>query len=98
MTVRRSDVEGLVGNDRWEDVAAAQRIMAALPGWKLIRIIRAASYGQTLIEMEEFCRENCRDEWKRVGWSSGCSSTVGMAFKDTVDAVLFRLRFSEISQ
>jgi hypothetical protein len=58
-------------------------------------LIKMACYGASdLKKAEDWCRENITsDMWKRVGWSSGCSTRVGLGFADRTDAALFIMFF-----
>ncbi|MFP5432709.1 MAG: hypothetical protein ACLGIM_06265 [Alphaproteobacteria bacterium] len=84
--------EDFLGEDEWEDLYGFQHAKAKLPeNWHLIKVENFQ--GQTLAEMDEWLSENCRWEYRRVGWSSGCAYTVAVGFEHHRDAVHFRLRW-----
>ena len=84
------DYDELVGTDEWEDQEAYSEIMERMPnGWYMIKVSNFNS--KKLQEIDEWCSENCRAEYKRIGWSSGCAYTVAVQFSESCDAVYFRL-------
>jgi hypothetical protein len=76
----------------WEDKIAAHGIRKQYPDQRILKIAnyRASTFG----EIEDWCRDNCEGEWKKIGWRSGCHYTVAMAFWNDLDAVTFRLRWN----
>ena len=83
------EYDDFVGDDDWEDEAAADDIKRQYPGWFLVKITNFTA--AKLEEIKEWCDVNCTGPWKKVGWYSGCSYTTGVVLEDHVDAVLFRL-------
>lgn len=57
--------------------------------WFLVKVFNF--HGRTLVQMDEWLRCHARGEYKRMGWSTGCSTKVGVAFEDPTDAVYFKL-------
>ncbi len=83
----------LFENDDWEDSAFPTRIANEFPGWHQLKISGFTS--NKLREVREWCTENVtRGGWKDVGWSSGCSYSVGVVIENAKDAMLFKLRWS----
>lgn len=79
-------------DDDWEDKEALARIRSKIPPeWHLVKMLR---YTPALMrEVDEWLAENCRGEWKKHGWSTGCSYSVAISFSTLPDAVLFKLRW-----
>lgn len=76
----------------WEDNAALADVRAKLPAnWHLVKMLRYSP--SIFIEVEEWLAGNCRGQWQKHGWSSGCSYSVALSFSDLSDAVLFKLRW-----
>lgn len=82
-------------DDDWEDKTAFSEIVKTVPeGWTLVKIF---SYTHTtLVEMREWCIDNCIGEYKEVRWSAGCSYSTGVMFNADMDIVLFKLRWGTI--
>lgn len=63
-----------------------------MPGWKIVKINR---FDPGIVnEILAWCADSLDDDWKKVGWSTGCSSTVGVAFENVIDAIHFKLRWA----
>ncbi len=79
-------------DDDWEDSKAYADILRELPeGWQLVKVF---SYNyQTLLDIREWCEENCQGPYKEVNWSAGCSYSTGIQFELDMDTVLFKLRW-----
>ena len=76
----------------WEDQVARSNIRLQYPDAFILKI---ANYrAVTFVDIEEWCEENCRDRWEKVGWRTGCHYTVAMAIWNSTDAVAFRLMWS----
>lgn len=70
---------------------ALLRILKLPEDWLLVKLVNFSA--TTLIEVEDWLRENCQRPYKRVGWSEACSTKVGVAFENATEAVLFKLRW-----
>lgn len=81
----------LLTDDIWEDRLAFNGIRAKYPDQYIMKVVRYGS--STFGELEEWCQDNCRDQWKKIGWSSGCSYTVAIVFWSHVDAIIYRMRW-----
>jgi len=82
----------LFEEDDFEDADFAPSINSKFPGWYLVRM-----FGFTWSNMGEiktWCEE-CTSfgGWEAVGWSSGCSTSVGVVFESPKDAMMFKLRW-----
>lgn len=77
--------------DDWEDIKAIAEERAKLPGWFFMKI--EGYVPTTFPKIQKWCRENCTRKWAKVGWSSGCSYTVAIAFEHWQDAMLYKLTF-----
>lgn len=88
-----TQLDDFFDEEEWEDAAAVKAIKEKLPGWKIMKI--GYFHNPRIKEIEEWCSSTCQDEWKRIGWSSGCSTTVGVAFKNIQDAIYYKLRWAE---
>jgi hypothetical protein len=84
----------LLGEEEWEDEVAVDKIKAKHPGWYLVKALDF-SY-RDMEDMEQWCVDNCFEEYELVGWNSGCSYVVGVIFKAQTDAVLFKLQYSGV--
>ena len=82
------------GTEVWEDQTGMELLKKQLkldPGWYLMKLVSFDH--KKLIEMEQWLGENCMKQFRRVGWSSNCTTKVGVAFESELDAVFFRLRW-----
>lgn len=86
---RDDEEDDLDFEDDWEDTQAILKEREKYPGWLFMKITGFS--GATFHSIEKWCRENCRDQWAKVGWSSGCSYTVAVAFRDYRDALMYKL-------
>ena len=88
------DFDELIRNqEEWEDQQAYQEIIDKMPnGWYMIKVTNYNA--QKLKDIDEWCVENCSGEYKRIGWNSDCAYSVGVQFKESRDAVFFRLMWS----
>lgn len=77
--------------DDWEDTQAIAAERAKLPGWFFMKI--EGYVPQTFPKIEKWCLENCTHDFKKIGWHSGCSYTVAIAFEHWQDAMLYKLTF-----
>lgn len=83
-----------IGTDKWEDQKQLQQIKAQknIPeSWYIIKIVDFSAGSFT--QMIEWCEQNCSHQYQKVGWSTGCSRTVGMAIEDEFEALMFKMRF-----
>lgn len=79
-------------DEDWDDSVMLPNILKNHPEFEHILRIRAFS-ATTLRDIDEWLSDNCREAYKRIGWSAGCSSSVGVLFSDITDALLFKLRW-----
>jgi hypothetical protein len=87
------DYEIYMGHDNWEDQPGYQLLLAAMPkGWHMVKVVRF-NFG-SLTNLEEWLSSECIGRYKRVGFTSGCSTKVAIQFENHVDASFFRLRWS----
>lgn len=87
--VEDDDYDDFINDDEWEDVKAAERILAENPGWMLVKVVNYSS--GTLADMKQWCLDSCQEPYKHVGWHSGCAYTVAVLFEGYTDAVMFKL-------
>lgn len=83
-----------MGTETWEDQKQLESIkrMKKIPDhWYLTKIRNFD--GRKLQDMQTWLETNCQQRFQRVGWSSGCSTTVGIAFESTNDAFFYRMRW-----
>lgn len=83
-----------VGTETWEDQKqydSVRRTRGLPDSWYVMKITRFDS--QKLIQIMEWLKDNCVAKYERVGWSSGCSTTVGIAFENQHDAIMYTLRW-----
>lgn len=82
----------LYEEDDWEDGDFNSKIHDQYPGWFLVKI--TGFIAKTFIEIEPWLNENVKfGAFKKVGWDSGCSYSVGVVFESSKDAMLFKLRW-----
>jgi hypothetical protein len=88
-----ADIYGeLLGEEQWEDFPAAKKLYDAMPkGWTMVKVINFTF--RTTSEMETWLKDNCRAQFEKVGFRSGCSYNVAVQFEDPVDAIMFKLRW-----
>lgn len=67
-------------------------ILSRHPGYSHIVRIRNFTR-QTLSDIDDWLNENCEAKFERIGWSAGCSTSVGVVFTNSMDAVMFKLRW-----
>lgn len=79
--------------DQWEDSVAYKELKDNMKdGWYMFKV---TNYDRKKLEnIEQWCRDNCNHEFRKVGWRSGCAYMVAMQFSDSHDAVLYRLMWS----
>lgn len=87
------DTDILLDEEDWEDHEGLERIKRENSGWYVMKLHRYSA--KLLREIEEWCGSNCRGEWKKAGWSTGCSYLVALCFEDAKDAVFYRLRWAD---
>jgi hypothetical protein len=83
-----------VGTEEWEDQAGMVALKATLkldPSWYLMKLVRFDH--KKLLEIEQWLADNCMAQFKRVGWASGCSTKVAIAFESQHDAIMYSLRW-----
>lgn len=82
----------LFEDDDFEDSDFAPSINSKFPGWFLVRMFGFT--WQSMGEIKQWCTDNtCFGGWEAVGWSSGCSTSVGVVFESPKDAMMFKLRW-----
>jgi hypothetical protein len=84
----------IVGTEEWEDQKGMEALKLSLkldPKWFLVKVVNFNS--GSLAEQIEWLKDNCGGHYKRVGWSSGCSTKVGIAFERPNDAFFYKLRW-----
>ena len=83
----------MLTTDQWEDQPAYQKIKKEMPkGWVIVKVV---NFGfRSLDQMKTWLKDNCKSKYKQVGFHSGCSYNVGVQFEDSVDAIMFKLRWS----
>jgi hypothetical protein len=79
-------------DDDWEDQEFEASVTRDYPGWYLVKLPGFSH--ATFIKLEPWLAENVKyGDWKKVGWSSGCSYSVGVIFEAPKDAMMFKLRW-----
>jgi hypothetical protein len=94
--VEEGAYEQLVVNDGWEDQVGMTILKEHLKipnDWYLVRITGFDK--RKMDEVDEWLKENCNKKYKRLGWASGCSSKVGVAIEDGMEAMFFKLRWQK---
>jgi hypothetical protein len=90
--VYHEDDVDILGEDEWEDHPEAKKLYKAMPkGWIMVKVVNWNI--RSMAEMEKWLVDNCRDKFKKVGFSSGCAYNVAVQFADVVDATMFKLRW-----
>jgi len=80
--------------DEFPDLDFADSVNSKYPGWYLVRI--TGFIASTFSEMKPWLDENVKfGQFAKVGWSSGCSSSVGVVFESGKDAMMFKLRWRD---
>ena len=79
-------------DDDWEDTAYLKTVAERLPGWFIMKM--ESFNRQTFQKVEVWLRDNVKyGGYETLGWASGCSYSVGVAFEHGKDAMLFKLRW-----
>lgn len=79
-------------DEEWEDSVAYKKLLEQLPdGWNIVKVYNYTY--TTLIDVREWCVENCLGEYREVRWSSGCSYSTAVMFEQDMDTILFKLRW-----
>jgi hypothetical protein len=83
----------LGGEDDWEVADFHKGINAKYPGWFLIKMPEYSSQG--FIEVKNWLADGnvTFGKYEPVGWTSGCSYSVGVVFESAKDAMIFKLRW-----
>jgi hypothetical protein len=81
----------LIDDDVWEDALKFKGIRDKFPTQHIMKVVGYT--GRNFVELDEWLKENTRQEYRRVGWASGCSTTVAVVFWDATDAILYRMRW-----
>jgi hypothetical protein len=83
-----------VGMEIWEDgpgMAEILRRQDLPPEWIIVKVVNFTE--ATLQKQIAWLTENCDDVFKRIGWRSGCSTKIAIAFANGDDAALYRMRW-----
>jgi hypothetical protein len=89
---QRELMSELYEEDEFPDGEFVESIHSKYPGWYLVRITGFIS--STFTQMKPWLDENVKfGQFKKVGWDSGCSSSVGVVFQSPKDAMMFKLRW-----
>lgn len=85
-------VNPMFEEDEWENGDFQHSIHAKFPNWYLVKMTRftAAIYAEVAPWLEENVKFG---KYERVGWSDGCSTSVGVVFEHGRDAMMFKLRW-----
>lgn len=86
--------DDFLGDETWEDQKGMETLKANLRlplDWYLIKVVNFDSH--KLQEVMGWLAENCTGQFRRVNWSSGCSTKIGVAFENSTDAIFFKLRW-----
>lgn len=87
-------INSMFEEDEFPDHDFVDSVNSRYPGWYLVRI--TGFIASTFNEMLPWLEENTKfGQFKRVGWSSGCSSSVGVIFENGKDAMIFKLRWRD---
>lgn len=86
-----------LGSETWEDTEGYKQIAVkqGIPdSWFVMKVVNFSWTGdRTLKAIEAWLEENCKGQFKRFGWTSNCSTKVGVAFENMLDATYFKLRW-----
>jgi hypothetical protein len=72
-------------------MAALKTQLKVPDSWYLLKVIRFDA--KRLQDIESWLGDNCMAGFRRVGWSSSCSTKVGIAFENQHDAIMYTLRW-----
>ena len=79
-------------DNSWEDPAFRKSVGEEYPGWHLVKIVGFTI--KKLSDIDQWLIENVKHgQYKRLGWSSNCSYSVGVVFESGKDAMFFKLRW-----
>lgn len=82
----------LLGEDQWEDNPGYLALKAAMPtGWSMVKVVNFTH--RSMKEIEEWLIKECRASYEKVGFRSSCSYNVAVQFEDSVDAMMFKMRW-----
>lgn len=82
----------LEDDEEWEDQSTYDKLVKEMPsGWQMVKVIQYTA--KTLIDVREWCEENCQGRYKEVNWSGYCSYSTAVQFEFDMDTVLFKLRW-----
>lgn len=79
-------------DDDWDESAMLPEILAKHPEFSHLVRLRGFTL-DTLREVDAWLPSSCKAAFRRIGWSSGCSTSVGVLFVDITDALMFKLRW-----
>ena len=82
----------LVPDQDWEDWLAAQNLQKKHPGLILMKVTGYTP--KKFREIEEWAEEYCLGSWKKIEWYGTCAYTVIIGFKNSIDAVYYKLRWT----
>lgn len=87
-----NDLASIYDEDDWEDQDFVESIHNKFPNWYLVKML--GFNASTMTPVEEWCNANVKfGSFKKVGWDSGCSYSVGVVFESSKDAMMFKLRW-----
>lgn len=79
-------------DDDWEDNEFLAKVSERLPGWHLMKMQNFNR--STFMQVEKWLKSNVKfGAYETLGWSAGCSYSVGVAFENGKDAMLCKLRW-----
>lgn len=79
-------------DDDWADAGLVESVNKEYPGWFLVKLTGFTHY--SFIQIEPWLAENVKyGDWHKVGWRSGCATSVGVVFQSAKDAMMFKLRW-----
>lgn len=80
-------------DDDWDDADFPQRYLDKYPGYHMLKI-QNFNRGK-LADIDRWCQLHLiNGHYERVGWTSGCSTSVGIVIEDATDAMMFKLAWS----
>jgi hypothetical protein len=88
----KANLDAMFEEDEFPDGDFVQSIHAKYPDWYLVRV--TGFIAATFMQMKPWLDSNVKfGQYKKVGWDSGCSSSVGVVFENPKDAMMFKLRW-----
>ena len=79
-------------NDSWEDPEFIAGVSEKYPGWYVVKLVGFTT--KSFTDIDKWLASNVKfGGYERVGWSSGCSYSVGVVFESGKDSMMFKLRW-----